>query len=484
MERRKKRRYYTNRTLYKVSLLFIIGLITLVLHACKKDTYLVPPPPPPPVLPQATSDLEAKFVTTAPTSVNSSYWSSANYREIKDSSISIGQTYTIGNYTLPNMNGTVNGSKSFNGGVDPKITLRAAYDNTNLYILAEWTDARLDLSNKSWLWRGPALVSNISSGDTTTGWISQKNSDRLAFAFQIAGDSAYSASANATSFTKSGCATSCHVNGTNSGMYPDGGAVDIWEWSMATSAMGYASDKIANSSGLNFDAGTLPYIRNAAGAATDTSGPKYEWNGTLQTITLPNGSSTTLNPAYYLLAKDTTPLTGNPRNGDSLFHAVLSGGYGQCNTCHGEYGESNQYMQLNNDINVYTNSRSQLVSNLGSITEMQPYWPYQANYQNDLITYIKGIAGGIPGNMLQTPSGSNADIQSYNNVTPTEITGSFVTKTAVTYKILIIRKLNTGNPDDAVFTPSTKKSYKFGVALMDNDSKNHIGSVVETLTFK
>ena len=109
MERRKKRRYYTNRTLYKVSLLFIIGLITLVLHACKKDTYLVPPPPPPPVLPQATSDLEAKFVTTAPTSVNSSYWSSANYREIKDSSISIGQTYTIGNYTLPNMNGTVNG---------------------------------------------------------------------------------------------------------------------------------------------------------------------------------------------------------------------------------------------------------------------------------------------------------------------------------------------------------------------------------------
>lgn len=49
------------------------------------------------------------------------------------------------------------------------------------------------------------------------------------------------------------------------------------------------------------------------------------------------------------------------------------------------------------------------------------------------------------------------------------------------YQVLITRKLQTGNADDAQFSPAT--TYKFGVAMMDNDGRNHIGSRIETLEF-
>lgn len=52
------------------------------------------------------------------------------------------------------------------------------------------------------------------------------------------------------------------------------------------------------------------------------------------------------------------------------------------------------------------------------------------------------------------------------------------------YQVLIVRKLKTNNTDDVQFDVSANKTYKFGIALMDNDGKNHIGSLVETLTFK
>jgi hypothetical protein len=52
------------------------------------------------------------------------------------------------------------------------------------------------------------------------------------------------------------------------------------------------------------------------------------------------------------------------------------------------------------------------------------------------------------------------------------------------YKVILVRDLTTGNPDDIQFTTPEGKSYPFGMALMDNDGKNHIGSLKQILTFK
>ncbi|MCX6185485.1 MAG: hypothetical protein NTU43_00615 [Bacteroidetes bacterium] len=87
---------------------------------------------------------------------------------------------------------------------------------------------------------------------------------------------------------------------------------------------------------------------------------------------------------------------------------------------------------------------------------------------------------------MPTAGSSSADIVAISNVTPTQISNSLFTSTNhhQKYQVLIKRKLKTTNPDDVQFDLNANKNYVFGVALMDNDGKNHIGSVKETLTFK
>jgi hypothetical protein len=73
-----------------------------------------------------------------------------------------------------------------------------------------------------------------------------------------------------------------------------------------------------------------------------------------------------------------------------------------------------------------------------------------------------------------------------SNVTPLQIRDAMLPQTnhhTTKYQVLLKRKLVTNNADDVQFNPS-QGIYKFGVAVMDNDGKNHIGSTVETLTFK
>ncbi len=47
--------------------------------------------------------------------------------------------------------------------------------------------------------------------------------------------------------------------------------------------------------------------------------------------------------------------------------------------------------------------------------------------------------------------------------------------------VVLIRDLETGFDDDTQF--DTTKSYPFGVTLMDNDGKNHVGKTKLTLQF-
>jgi len=132
-------------------------------------------------------------------------------------------------------------------------------------------------------------------------------------------------------------------------------------------------------------------------------------------------------------------------------------------------------------------SRAALYLSIANIPDMAPYWGgLSSTEKEDVVAYLRGLSG-VAGYYLNIPDGSNADVVVVSNVTPLQISDAMLPVTnqhATKYQVLITRKLDTGNADDAKFDLTLQKTYKFGVALMDNDGMNHIGSIVETLTFK
>ena len=449
----------------------LIGVCSLVIQSCEKDNYYQVPLPHVSV---ATSTLEAQLVNcvNAPKTITSAFWKTADYLKVDVKDISTNYLYGDG---LLNMTGIYGGKASFNGGTDPGLTIKAAYCDDNLYILAEWTDNDMNLSEASWLWNGPL---DPKKTDSSGSWTSQRNSDKFALAFEI-----QSASGPAGTFSNVGCAASCHANGNNSVMHPDAGKVDIWNWSLSRSApLGYLRDMVADGSNFSDDAGQAASIRNSSGS-TNRSGPAYEWDGTNQTVTLPaTGQNVLLDPSFYLLNK--TLVTGDASSGDKNFHTDFSGS-GSCAHCHGDNGEGATEQAING-ISFNKKSRAGLIASMDNVADMVPYWSIlNATQKNDIITYIKGFSG-TPGYYLNTPTGSCADITSVNNISPTQVSNAMVPKSNVhgKYQVLIIRKLKTNNADDIQFDLSGNRTYKFGIALMNNDGRNHIGSLVETLTFK
>jgi len=438
--------------------------VLIFLSACKYDVIPIPPGP---VVPKALDTLTAVYVTTPPTSLSSSYWATANYHPVTCVNLSTGSLYGDG---FLNMTGTFTGLSEFNRGNSPNLTMKAAYDSVNVYILLEWSDSTLNIANSTWYFNGPA---DPLKSDTTGGWTSQKNNDKVSLAFEI-----QHAVGPGGTFSTEGCQASCH--GSNQ-MQLSSGSMDIWNWNLALSEpMGYAGDMVLNSSGLTYDAGTPSFARNSAGS-TGRSGPQYVWNGTLQNVTRGNGHTSILDPAYFLLNK--TPLTGNILDGDSAYHNATYG----CFNCHGNYGEGNGVLDdgvpfINNaDIGRYSYQTFAAFAS-GSTSAPHdggPYWAQMTpQQQQDVYAYILGFSG-VPGYFLQEPTGSNADITSSSSVNLVNVT-SFKNNQ---YKVLLVRKLNTGNSDDVVFSPTQNANYTFGVALMDNDGLNHIGSFKETLQF-
>jgi hypothetical protein len=449
---------------HKKHILFILGVIivTYMLKSCNYDYHQVPPLP---KLPTATKTLEAEKVILAPSTINSPYWNEANYLIVELKDISTNQLYDDGGL---NMTGTYKGLSSFNNGSNVQLKLKAAYDSENLYIYAEWEDERLDLSTASWLLFGDK---DPLKQDNANGWTSQRNSDKLAFAFDI-----NAATGLSGTFANTGCASSCHNGGGGIEKKTISGDVDVWSWNLARSApLGYLEDKILSINGLVDDAGTPMYSRNSIGTGF-RFGPEYEWDGKVQNVTLPDGQPAILDPAFYLLNK--TPFLGDIANGAVVWD-------NNCGFCHGDKGEGESAVAVNN-LTMNRKSRETLLSSLDNIPDMGPYWnPLTNKEKEDVLAFMRGLAG-VPGYTLKQPTGSNADITSSNNISPIGINKAAhpSTNTNTKYQIVIIRKLNTNNPDDVKFNPIQTPSVPFGIALMDNDGKNHIGSMLETLTFK
>ncbi|MBI4469990.1 MAG: hypothetical protein HY650_11790 [Acidobacteria bacterium] len=125
---------------------------------------------------------------------------------------------------------TLGGEK--NGVIVPPITLKAAYDDKNIYVLATWRDmtGTESIHKQRWVYDGLFWVQTTSKVN---------DEDRLAIWWDI----------NAQDFVKEGCAALCHVDDPEDQRMrtrnPDGRA-DLWHWKAARSnPMGLADDQKA-----------------------------------------------------------------------------------------------------------------------------------------------------------------------------------------------------------------------------------------------
>jgi hypothetical protein len=421
----------------KVFTVIIIQLILLLFVSCEFEKR-IPPKGYLPNTPKATPQLEASYFWIPQDQIGSDYWKDANYLEISLSNLSIHNQYTDG---YLNMTGTYNGLADFNQGRDPQATLKAGYDDEYIYIMVEWKDTTADPSYMSWLFDGP---SDIHKPDTTGGWTSQRNNDSFVLLFDVDG-----------SDTK-----------------------DAWKWSLAlTAPFDMAYNLSVDASGTLTDASNK-IIRNASDSSS-RSGPLYEWDGNRQEITLPDSTRKLLDPAYFLLEDHKTVYTGDPAGGSVAFNQKAD-----CKFCHGP-GGNGEFEGSNggklSDVKTLRLSRTDLISFISSTEHEGSSNQYFGRIKNDpaevtdLLAYLRGIAG-LPGYRLIAPI-TDPDIKALTNIGLGTINPN-----NSSYKVLLIRPLNTGESGDVVFSPD--QVYSFSIRFSDNDDINFVGASNLQLIFK
>ncbi len=149
------------------------------------------------------------------------------------------------------------------------VTLRAAFDSTNLYLLAVWSDATKDDRKEHWAFDGAAWARRSDKG-ADGSWAtrdadgSQWDEDRLAIWWNI----------SVTNFATGGCQVLCHSH--RMGTHTLGEKADLWHWKAARSnPVGYADDQRLNDAtfgghtmaGRSDDTGTGIATTNATGSA-------------------------------------------------------------------------------------------------------------------------------------------------------------------------------------------------------------------------
>jgi hypothetical protein len=409
------------------------------------------------------TELEARRVATAPTGLDDPLWNGIAPFAPDLSNISTGLLYGDGQL---NMSGTFDGVDEFNGGEPANLELRAVHDGATLYILAEWNDTTLNVDRRRWLFDGPA--DPLKPSESAEGWTSQLNDDKIGFAFEIE-----AASSVFGSFTEVGCAAACHNTASGIDMRPAAGRVDIWHWKTSRSEpLGYVNDQVTSPDpGRVNDAGQALEQRNVPSGGNNRSGPAFEWDGTPQTFTRWDGEMVTFDPAFVLLSTHRVAFEGDAEAGDGSYQSSCAG-------CHGSGGQGGIGPALT-AIEFARLSRSDLDAATADSSHpgSSAYNGLSADAQTDLLARVRGMAG-VPGYFLTEPEDSNADIVTQSNIDYTMLGDVEWTH----YRLLIIRALDTGNTDDAAFAPGN--DYPFGVALMDNDGRNHIGSRRELLTIE
>ncbi|MEK6781060.1 MAG: c-type cytochrome [Bacteroidota bacterium] len=410
----------------------ILGLLLTGCTYYENESIKIPEPE----VPNPTTTLEASYVTAIPNKITSSYWKTADYLPITAQNQITGQVPAEDG--LFNMSGTLNGLTDFNLGEDPTILLKAAYSNDSLYILISWKDASYNASQSNWFYDGPT---DSNKPGSTAGWTSQQSDDNLNLSFDMGS-----------------------------------GKSDIWNWSLALSEpLGYAIDKIDNGSGAIADAGNKTYVRNAVG--DNRSGPKYDWDGVQQELQRKPAGFTILDPGYYLLNKK--DFVGDVINGEAIYQFECSGCHGVTGDGEGTINPVGIRLNIPGQFNRWTQQALDAFASDPGQHEGAVHYPSGETEREDLFTRLRGFSG-IPGYILQNPSGSNSDVHAVSNIQLAKIEGN----NTKGYSVLLIRAMSTGSADDIVFSPSIKPVHDFNISFMDNDMLNRIGSINKQLTFK
>lgn len=419
--------------LSSVAALILCGLTV----AC---TYDQNPPPVPPPSSDETADLEAVYTTEAPNTLDAAYWTTADYIHVVPEEIT--KSEVLAEDGLLNMTGMFDGLSDFNKGDSTALRLKAAYDDEYIYILAEWFDQSYDISQRSWVYDG--AVDPNKPAEATAGWTSQFNDDNLILDFDMTS-----------------------------------GKRDVWKWSLAISEpLGYAIDMFDDGSGEEVDAGDILVIRNSNGSDNRT-GPAFEWDGTDQEVSRPLSSGPTfLDPAFFLLNK--TPFTGDPEIGQALFVQ-------ECSECHGDDGDGDGHdwntgvsMKLPAFNRISRQGLDDLLSN--STHSGNTYWKSLNEVEEDhVIARLRGFSG-VPGYYIDTDNLVAPDITAISTESLSRI--DYKSRTKGSYKVLLVRPLNTGSGDDIQFDTSQLDPYSFNVYLMDNDDPNRVGALQKSLIFK
>lgn len=253
--------------------LLLFGIFSLTY--CTKDDQVLDLPgeePPPPI--NNTTDLLAVKVTTAPTIDGTIDASWENSPALAFST------------AVPEVTGDV--FRGFTGNIIPSVTLRAAYDNTNIYFLAEWDDPTQSLARQPWYfdpatnrWAQEAAGPTFSS----SGSISRPAfyEDKVALLWNV--------NNTVSGWNSATCYKSCHT-----GLPATDGSsrhftnfisekIDMWHWKSVRGGVNsyqfddqYQDNTYPN--GRKSDAGAGAYTDNKqtltiTGTTTSVSVPKY-----------------------------------------------------------------------------------------------------------------------------------------------------------------------------------------------------------------
>ena len=392
-----------------------------------------------PNTPVATRQLEAAYFFEPQDKLNSRYWKDASYVEAALVNQSTNNLYPDGQL---NMTGTYEGISGFNQGRDPGLVLKAGYDDQYLYILAEWKDTTADASYHTRIWQGPSDPLKV---DSTNGWTTQRNQDNLTLLFEKEDES-----------------------------------YDVWRWSLAyTAPFEMALNLSAGADGM---VSPIPgsFLRVNTDGSTPRDMPKYEWNGQRQEVTLDDGTLKILDPAYYLHDEYKEEFTGDIAGGETAFNVRAD-----CRFCHGPDGNGISDGTTSggalNKVSLNKYSREGLVEYIGSTGHEgrgAQYWGRIKNNPTDvenLVSFIRGISG-VPGYVLKGPD-EERDIRALTNIS---VGG--IDKQNSSYRVLLKRKLDTGNPEDVGFDPAG--TYRFSLRVSDNDEINYVGAEGIELIFK
>jgi len=415
-----------------------VTLVIIYITSCESEKRY-PPNGYFPNTPAATQQLEAAYFWEPQDRLDSRYWKDASYVEVALADLSVNNLYQDGQM---NMTGTYKGVSGINQGKDPGLILKAGYDEEYLYILVEWKDTTADASYYSKLWQGPP---DPLKTDSINGWTTQRNHDNMILLFNKE-DNTY----------------------------------DVWRWSLAYTAPFEMAMNLSADADGKISPFPESFLQVNSEGLTPREMPKYEWNGERQEVTLDDGTLKILDPAYYLHNEYKMEFKGSMIGGDNAFNVKAD-----CRFCHGQNGngipDGTTSGGALNVVSLNRYSRGGLVEYIGSTAHEgrgAQYWGRIKNNPTDvenLVAFLRGIAG-VPGHVLTNPD-KGIDISALLNIS----VGGIEEKNS-SYRILLKRKLDTGNSKDVRFDPAT--TYMFSLRLSDNDEINYIGIEGLELIFK